>query len=287
MSVAKNLLAAFGLVIVIILLLTLALSSGGHGKGEKVAIVKLEGIILDSSEVVESLNEYARRKDVKAVILRIDSPGGAVGPSQEIYSAVKRLRKTKTVVASLGTVAASGGYYAAAATEQIVANPGTITGSIGVLIEFINASELLDKIGIKGRVIKSGKFKDTGSPLRELNAEEAALIQSVVDDVNSQFVNAVAAGRDKPVEEIRKIADGRIMTGSMALSLGLIDKLGDLNDAIELGASLAGIEGTPEVIYPPKKGVALASLFGSTLTNNLRGYMSGLRIMYLIQTGVR
>jgi protease-4 len=287
MSVVKNLLAAFGLVIVVILLISLALSSGGHGKGEKVAIVKVEGIILDSSEVVESLNEYARRKDVKAVVLRIDSPGGAVGPSQEIYSAVQRLRKTKTVVASLGTVAASGGYYAAAATEQIVANPGTITGSIGVLIEFINASELLDKIGIKGRVIKSGKFKDIGSPLRELEPEEAALIQSVVDDVNSQFVNAVATGRNKPVEEVRKIADGRIMTGSMALSLGLIDKLGDLNDAIELSASLAGIKGTPEVIYPPKKGAALASLFGSTLTNNLRGYMSGLRIMYLIQTGVR
>lgn len=287
MSVVKNLLAAFGLVIVVILLISLALSSGGHGKGEKVAIVKVEGIILDSSEVIESLNAYAKRKDVKAVVLRIDSPGGAVGPSQEIYSAIQRLRKTKTVVASLGTVAASGGYYAAAATEQIVANPGTITGSIGVLIEFVNASELLDKIGIKGRVIKSGKFKDTGSPLRELNAEEAALIQSVVDDVNSQFVNAVAAGRNKPVEEVRKIADGRIMTGSMALSLGLIDKLGDLNDAIELGATLAGIKGVPEVIYPPKKGAALASLFGSTLTNNLRGYMSGLRIMYLIQTGVR
>ncbi|MBE9529030.1 MAG: signal peptide peptidase SppA [Proteobacteria bacterium] len=287
MSIVKNLLAAFGLVIVVILLISLMLSSGGHGRGDKVAVVKLQGVILDSSEIVENLDKYAKRKDVKAVVLRVDSPGGAVGPSQEIYSAVQRLRKSKTVVASLGSVAASGGYYAAAATEQIVANPGTITGSIGVIIEFINASELLDKVGIKGRVIKSGKFKDTGSPLRDLDAEETALIQSVVDDVNSQFINAVAVGRNKPVEEITAIADGRIMTGSKALSIGLIDKLGDLNDAIELGASLAGIKGIPEVIYPPEKGAAFASLFGSVLSDNLRGYMSGMRIMYLIPTGVR
>ncbi len=286
MSVVKNLLAALGLVILVVLIISFLVAPRGYGRGDKIAVVKIEGVILDPSGVTSSLAEYGKRADVKAVVLRIDSPGGAVGPSQEIHRAVQRLREKKTVVASMGSVAASGGYYAAVATEKIVANPGTITGSIGVIVEFINIEELLGKIGIKGRVVKSGKFKDTGSPLRELNEEERALIQAVIDDVNGQFVTAVAEGRGRPVEEIIKIADGRIMTGAQALSLGLVDRLGDLKDAIDLSAKLAGVKGTPEVIYPPKHGEVFTSLFGSTLSDNMKGYLSGLRVMYLIPNGV-
>ncbi len=287
MSVVKNLLAALGLVMLVIFIIALIISPRGHGRGDKVAVVKIEGVIFDPFEVTQTLEKYAKREDIKAVVIRIDSPGGAVGPSQEIYRAVERLRQTKTVVASMGAVAASGGYYVAAATEQIVANPGTITGSIGVIVEFMNASELLDKVGLKGRVIKSGKFKDIGSPLRDLTTEEAGLIQAVVNDVNTQFVKAVANGRKKSFEEVEKIADGRIFSGSQALELGLVDKLGDLKDAIDLSAKLAGIKGIPEVIYPAKKGEMLTSIFGSALTNNLKGYLSGMRVMYLLPNGVR
>ena len=286
MSVVKNLLAAFGLVILAVLIISLLVAPRGYGRGDKVAVVKIEGVILDSSDITRKLAEYGKRKDVKAVVLRIDSPGGAVGPSQEIHRAVLRLRESKTVVASMGAVAASGGYYAAAATEQIVANPGTITGSIGVLVEFFNVQDLLGRVGIKGRVIKSGKYKDTGSPLRELKDDERALIQAVVDDVNTQFIAAVAEGRKKPLKEVEKIADGRILTGAQALSLGLVDRLGDLKDAIDLSAKLAGVKGTPEVIYPPKKGEMISSLFGSTFGDNIKGYLSGLRVMYLIPNGV-
>lgn len=288
MSLIKNLLAAFGALILIIIALILIISynfSGRLSYGDKVAVVKVEGLITDAMEVNLKLKEFAERDDVKAVVLRIDSPGGAVGPSQEIHREVKRLRETKTVVASMGSIAGSGGYYAAVAAEKIVANPGTLTGSIGVIVEFVNARELLDKIGLKGYVIKSGRFKDVGSPFRDMEPEEKRMLQELIDDVKSQFIEAVAEGRGLTTEEVTRIADGRVFTGSQAKDLGLVDELGSLADAIDLSAELAGIKGKPKVIYPEKKfGGFLQAFLGTELTRSFTEIFSGLRIMYLVPT---
>lgn len=282
MSLTKNILAAVGLVFVIIIVLSVLFSLGGIGAGDKVVVVELEGVIVDATEISKELGDLGERDDVKAVVLRINSPGGAVGPSQEIYSEITRLRNTKTVVASMGTVAASGGYYAAAAAEKIVANPGTITGSIGVLVEFVDASELLGKIGIDGYVVKSGRYKDVGSPLRKMDVDEKLMIQRLVDDVNGQFISAVADGRGIEVETVKGMADGRIFSGAQALSLGLVDQLGDLTDAIELSARLAGIEGKPNVVYPARRRQnLLENVFGAALSRKFSGLFSGLRLMYL------
>ena len=182
------------------------------------------------------LKVLEERDDVKAIVVRIDSPGGAVGPSQEIHGEIKRLREKKKVVASMGTIAASGGYYTAVAADKIVANPGTITGSIGVIVEFFNAEELLQKIGLKGYVVKSGKFKDVGSPLRKMEDEERKLLQAVIDDVNDQFIEAVAEGRNLKPEDVRAIADGRIFTGPRQRK-GPYRRARGLSRAIKLGAS--------------------------------------------------
>jgi len=221
---------------------------------DKVALVKLEGLLISSERIVEELNGYAEDSSIKAIVLRIDSPGGGVVPSQEIFNAVRHARSEgKKVVVSMGSVAASGGYYVAAAADQIVANPGTMTGSIGVKMEFANVEKLFEKIGIKGMVVKSGEFKDVGSPFREMTEREKLLLQGVIDDVQTQFIEAVAEGRKLPVEEVRTIADGRIFTGRQALALKLVDKMGDLEDSIRIAADLAGIKGKPYVVKKEKK----------------------------------
>ncbi|GMR04390.1 MAG: signal peptide peptidase SppA [Thermodesulfobacteriota bacterium] len=288
MSFVKNLLAVLGAVFLAFILLAIVISltlKGGLGYGEKVAIVSLEGVIKDPTEISRQLIELGDREDIKAVVVRINSPGGAVGPSQEIYSGIKRLARKKPVVASMGAVAASGGYYAATAAEKIVANPGTITGAIGVLIEFVNASELLKKIGVQGYVIKSGRFKDTGSPFRKMESADKEMIQRVLNDINSQFIEAVAEGRGLKINYVRKIADGRIFSGAQAKSNGLVDELGDLADAIELSAKLAGIKGKPEVIYPEKRPFGLwQALTGARLPDRFTELFTGLRVMYLMDT---
>lgn len=286
LDVFRNLFAAFGAAFFLLLAIVLLLAyfSGGRkfSLSDKVAVVRLQGIIIDPTEINEQLREVGERDDVKAVVLRIDSPGGAVGPSQEIYGEVKRLSKSKVVVASMGAVAASGGYYAAVASNKIVANPGTITGSIGVIVEFINAEELLNKLGIKGYVVKSGQFKDTGSPLRGMTDAERKYLQEVVNDVNRQFVRAVASGRNLKVEDVEKIADGRIFTGAQAKELGLVDSLGGLADSIVLSAQLAGLKEKPEVVYFEKKGFGfLRTLVDESIARGLAGMFTGLRIMYL------
>lgn len=221
--------------------------------GGRIAVVEIRGIITQSSGVIEELRQHREDRSVKAIVLRIDSPGGGVGPSQEIYQEVLKTRKEKKVITSMGAVAASGGYYIACGSDVIVANPGTITGSIGVVMQFSNFEELLKKIGIKGVVIKSGTFKDTGSPFREMTPEERRLLQLVIDDVQEQFVQAVAAGRKMDRAKVAEIADGRILTGEQAKRLGLVDQLGNLQDTIDMAARLAGIEGRPQVIYPKRK----------------------------------
>jgi len=240
--------------IIILFLLERAGVIRDMGVGEdKIAVLEIEGIITKSRAIIDTLNKYKQNDMIKAVIIRIDSPGGGVGPSQEIYEEVMKLREKKQIVASMGSVAASGGYYIACAANKIIANPGTITGSIGVIIEFANIEELFSKIGMKSVVIKSGKYKDILSPTRQMQDEEKNLIQGVIDNILSQFIDAIAKGRNLPRENIAEIADGRIFSGEQAKELGLVDELGNLQDAIDHAAKLAGIEGEPHVIYPEKK----------------------------------
>jgi protease-4 len=221
--------------------------------GDKIAIVEIKGVITQSSGIIEEINQYQEDEGVKAIILRIDSPGGGVGPAQEIHREILKVKSKKKVVTSMGSVAASGGYYIACASDLIIANPGTITGSIGVLMEFTNIEELFKKIGIKGVVLKSGEHKDIGSPFREMTPEEKRIIQEVIDNVHRQFVQAVAEGRKMDREKVMQIADGRILTGEQAKQIGLVDQIGNLQDAIDIVAKMVGIEGKPNILYPKRR----------------------------------
>ena len=221
--------------------------------GDKIAVVEIQGVITQSSAAIEEIHQYLEDGGVKAIVLRIDSPGGGVGPSQEIHREVLKAKQQKKVVVSMGSVAASGGYYIACASDLIVANPGTITGSIGVIMEFTNVEELLKKIGVKGVVIKSGEYKDIGSPFREMTVDEKKIMQNVIDNVNQQFIQAVAEGRKLDRNKVAGIADGRIFTGEQAQQLGLIDRIGNLHDAIDITARMVGIEGKPTILYPRQK----------------------------------
>ena len=236
----------------LVLLAILSHFQGGDkfALGDKVAIIEVEGMIVSAGKTIERLHAAEDDASVKAVVLRIDSPGGGVGPSQEIHDEVVKLVQTKPVVVSMGSLCASGGYYIAAPASRIFANPGTITGSIGVIMEFTNIQDLLDKIGLKNRVVKSGKHKDIGSPVRPMSAEDEAILQSLIDDVHSQFVEAVAAGRKLEVATVKPLADGRIFTGRQAQASGLVDELGNLESAIAAAAEMGGIVGEPKLIYP-------------------------------------
>ena len=237
-----------------IMIATLLFGDGKKLVGESgIGLVEVKGVILDPQETVKQLHDFGRDTSVKAVVLRIDSPGGIVGPSQEIYQEVKKLAARKKVIVSMGSIAASGGYYIAAPATLIFANPGTITGSIGVLMKFSNIEGLLGKLGMKAFTLKTGRYKDSGSPVRPMTNEEKALLQGVIDNTHGQFVRAVAEGRRLPLDQIRSIADGRIFSGEQALALKLVDRLGSLQDAIEEAGRLTGIEGEPHIIRPPKK----------------------------------
>jgi protease-4 len=257
----KRILVGLGVIVALLVFFFSALffigrSMGKPGRfafGDKIAIVEIRGVITQSSEIIEEIHQYLEDDAVKAIILRIDSPGGGVGPSQEIYREVMKIKSRKKVVTSMGSVAASGGYYVACASDLIVANPGTITGSIGVLMEFTNIEELFKKIGIKGVVVKSGELKDMGSPFREMTPEERRVIQAVIDNVHQQFIQAVADGRKLDRSKVAQIADGRILTGEQAKQLGLVDQIGNLEDAIDTTAKLVGIVGKPNILYPKKK----------------------------------
>jgi len=251
--------------------------SGRFAFGDKVAIIEIKGVIAQSSDVIEELLQYREDHGVKAIVLRIDSPGGGVGPSQEIYEEILKVRKEKKVVTSMGSVSASGGYYIACASDVIVANPGTITGSIGVLMQFSSFEELFKKIGIKGVTLKAGAYKDAGSPFREMTPEEKRLMQLVLDNVHNQFIQAVAKGRNLDPAKVTEYADGRIFTGEQAKEYGLVDKMGNLQDAIEEAARLGNISGKPNIIYPRRKRSLLDLLLremASTLLDvlNEKGY---------------
>jgi len=252
---ALTIVALIGIGFIALSLLGNFLSEGGWIGGDKVAVIRIEGVILDSRETIEELRHYRDNPSVKAIVLRIDSPGGAVVPSQEIFAEVRKTRAEGKIklVTSMGNVAASGGYYIAAATDRIVANPGTLTGSIGVIMELANVKGLLEKVGVQSVVIKSGRHKDMASPLRAMTPEDRALLQTVLDDVHAQFIDAVATGRSLQLEQVKTLADGRIFTGKQAQTVNLVDELGDLHDAIQLAARLVGISGEPRVIETHKR----------------------------------
>ena len=228
--------------------------------GDKIGVIPIEGTISNSDMIISQLVEFRKDKGIKAIILRINSPGGSVGPTQEIYREVRKTIKTKKVVVSMGEVAASGGYYIAAAANKIVANPGTITGSIGVIMNFVRFEDLFKKIGIDMEVLKSGEFKDIGSPHRKLTERDKELINALIGDIQRQFEEGVAKGRHLPVEEIQQIADGRIFSGAQAKELGLVDILGNFQDAIKIARNLAGIKGDAILVYPKKARLSLRDL---------------------------
>jgi len=219
--------------------------------GDRVAIVEVEGVILDGEPVVRELLRHAEDPAVRAVVVRVQSPGGVVGPAQEIHAAIRRVRaEGKPVVASLGAVAASGGYYLAVAADHIVANPGTLTGSIGVLIQLAEIEGLLRKVGVRYQVVKAGRYKDLGHIGRPMSEEERAVLQRLLDDLYEQFVEAVVDGRRLPRDTVLGLADGRAYSGRQAKALGLVDSLGGLEDAVQTAAGLAGIPGKPSVVRP-------------------------------------
>ncbi len=239
------------------------------GAGPRIGVVMVKGGIgmgdggAEPDGVLRQLKRFAEDKDLKAVVVRIDSPGGAVGPSQEIHDEVRKLAAKKTVVCSLGNLAASGGYYVAVACPKIVAAPGTLTGSIGVISQFPNVKGLVERFQIKMETVKSGKLKDAGNPFRDMTPEDRAYWQGLVDRVHGQFIAAVAEGRGLAAADVRKIADGRVITGDEAKELRLVDQLGNFYDAVELAKSEAKLSGEPHLVYPPdERGRFLERLMG-------------------------
>jgi protease-4 len=238
--------------------------------GKRIGLVEIEGVILDSERAVRQLQGFEEDASIAAVVLRINSPGGGVAASQEIYEAAKRVRERgKVVVASMGSVAASGGYYIACAADTIVANPGTTTGSIGVITEMINVTELLDKIGVRFETVKSGKYKDSGSPFRPMTEDDRKHFQKYVDDAYQQFVEVVVNERELSKKDVLQYADGRVYTGQQALAIGLIDLLGTYQDALKLAAEMAKIEGKPKVVAPRRRKLTLWDLLFGDLEEHL------------------
>jgi protease IV len=217
--------------------------------GEGVGVLRIEGTIDDSRDIVAELKRFKEAPWIKAVVVRIDSPGGAVAPTQEIFEEIQKARRKKPLIASMGGMATSGGYYIASGCEKILANPGTLTGSIGVIMQLANFEDVMKKIGVKGYNIKSGANKDIGSPFQPLSPEGREILQSLVDNVHRQFVAAVAKGRSMDESKVRKLADGRVYSGAQARELGLIDQFGTLDDAIDFAARRVGLEANPAVYY--------------------------------------
>jgi protease-4 len=227
---------------------------------EKVGVVEIKGLISDSRTAIKQLDSYQDDENIKAIVVRINSPGGAVGPSQEILREIEKIRAKKKVVASMGTLAASGGYYIACGADLIMANRGTATGSIGVIMQFVKVEDLAKKLGLDIFALKAGRYKDAGSPFRPMTPEERAYMQSLLDNIYQQFLKDVARNRKLPLEKVRALAEGKVYTGEEAKALGLVDEFGNLPDAIERAGRLAGIKGKVEAVYPEKEGFSLLRL---------------------------
>jgi len=273
--------------IILSLLIQSGLSEDHFSFNEQVGIIEINGVISDPLPTIEEIKRFRNNEQIKAIVVRIDSPGGGAAPSQEIYREIKKTIKNKKVIASLGSVAASGGYYIASATSGIIASPSTITGSIGVIVGFTNIQELFNKIGLDPIVIKSGKYKDMGSPARKMTEDEESLFKDFVDSIHDQFITDVSEGRSLSEDKIRELADGRIFTGQDAVQTGLIDRLGNFEDAIEWAGRLGGIVGNISVVYARQKKFSfieqLLENTKSQLTNILSGWTRLQSSGYLMQ----
>ncbi|WP_289022613.1 signal peptide peptidase SppA [Desulfobacter postgatei] len=234
-----------------------------------IGVVEVTGPIISSKKIIKDIQGFKDDDTIKAIILRVDSPGGGIGPSQEIYRELLKTRDAKTVIASMGSVAASGGYYIACATQGIVANSGTITGSIGVIMEYANLEQIAKKIGISPVVIKSGEYKDMGSPTRELKESEKQLFQNLVDELHAQFVSDAAAARNMETDAMAKLADGRVYTGQTAMKLKLVDRIGNMDDAVQWAGQMAGIEGELTPVYPKEDKITLFRRLAETLLQDV------------------
>jgi protease-4 len=250
----------------------------GGDSGERIGVVEIIGPIYDSKPTLKLLEQFEERGDLKGILVRIDSPGGGVAASQEIYEELRRMRNNgMPIVVSMGSVAASGGYYIACAGDSIVANPGTTTGSIGVIAEFPVVADLISRWGIQFETVKSGRFKDTGSPFRKVTSEDRKWVQNWIDDAFDQFLTVVSTERNLPMDTVRVYATGRVYTGRQALKMGLVDKLGNFHSAVDLLASMAGIEGKPKLVYRKKHRLSLWTL----LTEDVRDWIPMLAWTYL------
>ncbi|PLX50301.1 MAG: signal peptide peptidase SppA [Desulfobulbaceae bacterium] len=251
------------------------------GVSNSIGVIDIKGVITDAETVLADLESFRKEDGIKAVVVRIDSPGGAVGASQELFMAIRRLSREKPVVASMGSVAASGGFYAALGARKIVAAPGTLTGSMGVIIKFANLEQIFDKIGYQSQVVKSGQYKDMGSPDRSLTEAELTLLQELINSVHDQFVGDIAESRALSVAEVKKVADGRIFSGEQALQYGLIDELGNFHDAVRLAAQLAKMsQELPNLVYPPReKSGLLGMLLGKAPQQLWEGLALGTPIL--------
>ncbi|KPA17332.1 multidrug transporter [Candidatus Magnetomorum sp. HK-1] len=258
-----------GTLIFMSMILTVSVSTPEFG--EKVGIIEIDGVITDALPVIQDLQYFRKNDLVKAILIRINSPGGGVAPSQEIFREIQKTKKIKTVIVSMGTVAASGGYYIASAANGIVASSGTITGSIGVIMGFTNLENLFQKIGLSTSVVKSGNLKDIGSPTRPMTLEEKTFLQEFVTEIHEQFISDVSNGRNLPIEEIRTIADGRILTGEQAKQLQLIDRMGNYEDAVQWAGRLGGIQGEISTMRPPKDPM---NLLEELIKNEIHSWIS-------------
>lgn len=281
-----------GGVFLLALLTIIVFANPMNSIGPKVAVIEITGPITSSESIIRQIHKYRDNPSVRSIVLRINSPGGAVVPVQEIYTELRKLKEEsgKRIVVSMGGTAASGGYYIACVADEIFANPGTLTGSIGVIMQIVTIEGLFKKVGLSSEVIKSGKFKDTGSPMRQMTDEERAILQSTIDDVYAQFVDDVFEGRKHTGltrEQIAKMADGRIFSGRQALEKQLVDKLGDLQDAIKRAGELGGIKGKPKVIRYKKRKSLIEQILGISFKRKAEELLdSGVSLKYQLHLGI-
>ncbi len=268
-------LCLFGFLLVLYLAVQSGKGGGGFGGGDRVGVVEITGPIEDSKRTLKALKAFGENDRIKAVVVRVDSPGGGVAPSQEIYEAISTLKTKKKVVASMGSLAASGGYYIACAADKIYANPGTLTGSIGVVMQVPNLSGVLKWAGVEMNTITSGKLKDSGSPFRAMSEDERKYFEDILTDVHRQFIDAVARGRQLKPEEVEPYADGRVFSGRQAKEWKLVDALGGIEQAVAEAGRLGGIEGEPQVEYPKKDRALLRDLLGEEPQSMLQGAIEG------------
>ncbi len=257
--------------LVFIAVLISAFRPDGLGFGKpSVGVVEITGTIMDSKKTLREIKAFSDDEMIVGVVIRIDSPGGAVAPSQEIFEAVKKLSAKKPVAVSMGTTAASGGYYIAVGSDMIFANPGTVTGSIGVISQFFNFEDVMDTVNVKVHTVKTGEFKDSGSPFKEFSESDERFFNALIDDIYLQFIEDIAESRKMELAEVRKLADGRVFTGRQAKELKMIDAIGTIDDAVAYVASQSGVSGEPTVVYPaPERKSLMSELLFSGMSTAL------------------